>query len=86
MRPQPMDDSVNPAGKLIFTSGVQSGLKLMRKISRGASSFSEPPSPHSGQALNPDIRAEHDRSTLMYWIMFLEAFGQILVVVVHQNS
>ena len=57
---------------------------------RGASCFGKPLLPNSGrtlsQTLNADVSAEHARSTLIYWIMRLEAFGQILAPAVHQNS
>ena len=33
---------------------------------RGASCFGKPPPPNSGQMLNPDVSAEHARSTLIY--------------------
>ena len=34
---------------------------------RGASCLSEPSPPNFGQALNPEVRAEHARLTLIYW-------------------
>ena len=43
----------------------------MRKI--GANCFDETLQPNSGQMLNPDVSAEHVRSTLIYWIMRLVA-------------
>ena len=33
---------------------------------RGTSCFGDPPPPNSGQTLNPDVRVEHPRSSLIY--------------------
>ena len=48
---------------------------------RGASYIGEPPPPNSGQTLNPEVSTEHARSTLIFWIMRLGAFGLILTAV-----
>ena len=53
---------------------------------RDAGCFAELPPPNFSQTLNTDVSAELARSTLMYWIMRLIIFGQILAAVVHQNS